>query len=153
MQEGDSEGGLEEKGGVAYYESEGLDYGDEMEGGEIVGEEPSVQWYGRRSIKMEARGRSRVGLGFRRMERHNVCTSKEEGVKVSKVEDSVLRHMEYLEAETAKGIGRETDLIYHGPLKAHLLTNQGLVVSSCTPTFFFLHPTISCKDHIVPINF
>jgi len=28
--------------------------------------------------------------------------------------------MEYLEAETAKGIGREADLIYHGPLKAHL---------------------------------
>ena len=37
LQEGDSEGGLEEKGGVAYYESEGSDYGDEKKGGEIVG--------------------------------------------------------------------------------------------------------------------
>jgi len=38
-----------------------------------------------------------------------------------------------------------------GPLQAYL--SELRAVSSCTPTFFFLHPTMLCKYHIVLIIF
>jgi len=42
----------------------------------------------------------------------------------------------------------------YGPKMKNVLRYQTIkAVSSCTPIFFFLHPTMLCKDQTVPIIF